>query len=83
MVSGFPTLVMEGVVLTVLLQRHQTAFRSNRYEVRHPRSAVGLTADKQRLIMVAVDGQLPITVACMGLDCRTDGPTWCALCREI
>ncbi|MGC6510336.1 MAG: phosphodiester glycosidase family protein [Myxococcota bacterium] len=58
MVSGFPTLVMEGVVLTCTSPTASDCFPDRTdMRVRHPRSAVGLTADKQRLIMVAVDGR--------------------------
>ena len=58
MVSGFPTLVMEGEVYTCSSPTASDCFpdRSDMRE-RHPRSAVGLTVDKQELIMVAVDGR--------------------------
>ena len=58
LVSGFPTLVMEGEVYTCSSPTNSSCFpdRSDMRE-RHPRSAVGLKADGQTLIMVAVDGR--------------------------
>ena len=67
MVSGFPTLVMEGEVYTCSSPTASDCFpdRSDMRE-RHPRSAVGLTVDKQELIMVAVDAGVRATAECMG-----------------
>ena len=58
LVSGFPTLVMEGEVYTCTSPTDTTCF-PDRADMRdrNPRSAVGLTADRQTLMLVAVDGR--------------------------
>jgi hypothetical protein len=58
LVSGFPTLVMEGEVYSCSSPTDSSCFpdRSDMRD-RNPRSAVGLTEDHQTLIMVAVDGR--------------------------
>ena len=69
LVSGFPTLVMEGEVYTCSSPTASDCFpdRSDMRD-RHPRSAVGLTADRQTLIMVSVDGRTSINSGMYGAE---------------
>lgn len=58
LISGFPSLVVEGQVYTCVSPTDATCFpdRGDMQE-RHPRSAVGLSADRETLYLVAVDGR--------------------------
>jgi hypothetical protein len=58
LVSGFPELVVEGFVETCSDPEASTCFpdRSDMRD-RHPRTAMGLTADKGTLILAVVDGR--------------------------
>lgn len=58
LVSGFPSLVIEGQVYTCSSPTDSSCF-PDRADMRdrHPRSAVGLTQDLSTLILVAVDGR--------------------------
>ena len=58
LISGFPALVVEGAQVTCTSATASTCFpdRSD-MRARHPRSAIGLTADQQTLLLVVVDGR--------------------------
>ena len=57
-VSGFPALVVEGTQVTCTSPTASSCFpdRSD-MRARHPRSAIGLTADQETLLLVVVDGR--------------------------
>lgn len=59
LVSGFPELVVEGVALDSFPDRGDTA-------ARHPRTAMGLTEDRQTFILVVVDGRSTQSVGMTG-----------------
>jgi len=58
LVSGFPELVIEGEVYTCSSPTDSSCFpdRSDMRD-RHPRTAMGLTADRQTFLLVVVDGR--------------------------
>jgi hypothetical protein len=58
LVSGFPALVVEGAPISCSSPTASSCFpdRSDMRD-RHPRSAIGLTADQQTLLLVVVDGR--------------------------
>ncbi len=58
LVSGFPELVIEGTQYTCSSPTADDCFpdRSDMRD-RHPRTAMGLTADRQTLLLVVVDGR--------------------------
>jgi uncharacterized protein (TIGR03382 family) len=59
LVSGFPELVVEGQVMTGFPDRGDMADR-------HPRTAMGLTADRQTFLLVVVDGRSSASVGMTG-----------------
>ena len=68
LVSGFPELVIEGQQYTCTSPTDSSCFpdRSDMRD-RHPRSAMGLTEDRQTMILVAVDGRdAPASVGMYG-----------------
>jgi MYXO-CTERM domain-containing protein len=70
LVSGFPELVIEGQTYTCSSPTAGDCF-PDRTDMRdrHPRSAMGLTADRQTLILVAVDGRdAPASVGMYGAE---------------
>lgn len=58
LISGFPTLVVEGQPITCASPTASSCFpdRSDMRN-RHPRSAVGVSADRKTLMLVVVDGR--------------------------
>ncbi|MDY0000216.1 MAG: phosphodiester glycosidase family protein [Polyangia bacterium] len=58
LVSGFPELVVEGQVISCTSPTDSTCFpdRSDMRQ-RHPRTAMGLTADRQTFLLAVVDGR--------------------------
>ncbi len=70
LVSGFPELVIEGQQYTCSSPTDSSCFpdRSDMRD-RHPRSAMGLTEDRQTMILVAVDGRdAPASVGMYGAE---------------
>lgn len=61
LVSGFPELVVEGVPLSSFPDRGDAADR-------HPRTAMGLTADRKTFILVVVDGRSTRSVGMTGAE---------------
>ncbi len=61
LVSGFPELVIEGQVVTCSSPTSTSCFpdRSDMHLARHPRTAMGITADRKTFLLVAVDGRNP------------------------
>ena len=59
LVSGFPELVVEGQVMTEFPDRGDMADR-------HPRTAMGLTADRRTFLLVVVDGRQAASVGMNG-----------------
>src|SRR5690606_22048319 len=59
LVSGFPELVVEGQVMTEFPDRGDMADR-------HPRTAMGLTADRRTFILAVVDGRQTSSVGMNG-----------------
>jgi hypothetical protein len=59
LVSGFPELVVEGQVMTSFPDRGDMADR-------HPRTAMGLSADRQTFMLVVVDGRSTASVGMTG-----------------
>jgi hypothetical protein len=58
LVSGFPQLVIDGVPVDCSSPTDSSCFPDRTdMRSRHPRSAMGLSADRQELILVAVDGR--------------------------
>ena len=69
LVSGFPTLVMEGEVYTCSSAMDGTCF-PDRTDMcsRHSRSAVRLSSDLQTLMFVAADGRTSSKTGMYGAD---------------
>ncbi len=61
LVSGFPELVVEGQALSDFPDRSDTS-------VRHPRTAMGLTADRSTFILAVVDGRSTASVGMTGAE---------------
>ncbi|MBP9206991.1 MAG: phosphodiester glycosidase family protein [Kofleriaceae bacterium] len=59
LVSGFPELVVEGAAMRAFPDRSDCA-------ARHPRTAMGLTADRATFLLVAVDGR---STSSVGMTC--------------
>jgi len=58
LVSGFPELVVEGQVITCPSPTDSSCFPDRTdMRARHPRTAMGLTADRQTFLLVVVDGR--------------------------
>ncbi len=67
LVGGFPELVVEGAVYTCTSPTAPTCFpdRSD-MRARHPRTAMGLSADLQTLLLVVVDGRTSTSIGMYG-----------------
>ena len=69
LVSGLPELVVEGQVITCPSPTDSSCFpdRSDMRD-RHPRTAMGLTADRQTFLLVVVDGRTTQSVGMYGAE---------------
>ncbi len=69
LVSGFPELVTEGVRATCTSPTATTCFpdRSD-MRARHPRTAMGLTADRRTMILLVVDGRTTTSAGMYGTE---------------
>lgn len=69
LVGGFPELVIEGKTYTCTSPTASSCFpdRSD-MRARHPRTAMGLTADMQTLLLVVVDGRTSASIGMYGAE---------------
>ena len=69
LVGGFPELVIEGKVYTCSAPTDSSCFpdRSD-MRARHPRTAMGLTADLQSFLLVVVDGRTSTSIGMYGAE---------------
>ncbi len=69
LVGGFPELVIEGKVYTCANPTADTCFpdRSD-MRARHPRTAMGLTADLKTFLLVVVDGRTSTSIGMYGTE---------------
>ncbi len=69
LVSGFPELVVEGKQVTCSSPTAKSCFpdRSD-MRARHPRTAMGLTADRKTLLLMVVDGRTSISKGMYGAE---------------
>ncbi|MEY3012031.1 MAG: hypothetical protein RIT45_766 [Pseudomonadota bacterium] len=69
LVGGFPELVIEGKTYTCSSPTASSCFpdRSD-MRARHPRTAMGLTADMQTLLLVVVDGRTSASIGMYGAE---------------
>ncbi|MDF1566093.1 MAG: phosphodiester glycosidase family protein [Deltaproteobacteria bacterium] len=69
LVSGFPELVVDGAPVTCSSPTASDCFpdRSD-MRTRHPRTAMGITADRQTLILLVVDGRTSLSAGMYGAE---------------
>ena len=69
LVSGFPELVIEGQPITCPSATDPSCFPDRTdMRSRHPRSAMGITQDRQTLILATVDGRTSYSAGMYGLE---------------
>ena len=72
LVSGFPQLVYDGQPITCPSATDSSCFPDRTdMRARHPRTAMGLTRDKQTFILVVVDGRSSSSAGMYGLELAT------------